>query len=60
MSCAIRVFSALLLSFAACGFTLVAQAQAFPSRLIKIVVTFPQGGAPDILSRLFGAKMEDT
>ena len=60
MSRAIRVFSALLLFFAACGFTLLAQAQAFPAKPIKIVVTFPLGGAPDILSRLFGAKMQET
>jgi tripartite-type tricarboxylate transporter receptor subunit TctC len=60
MSRVIRILAALLLSLAACGLAEVAQAQAFPSRLIKIVVTFPQGGAPDILSRLFGAKMQDT
>ncbi len=37
----------------------VAQAQGYPAKPIKIVVTFPLGGAPDILSRLFGAKMQD-
>jgi tripartite-type tricarboxylate transporter receptor subunit TctC len=57
---AIRVFAALVLSFAACGFASFAQAQAFPAKPIKIVVTFPLGGAPDILSRLFGAKMQET
>jgi len=60
MSRAIRVFAAMAMSFAACGFTQVVQAQAFPTKPIKIVVTFPLGGAPDILSRLFGAKMQET
>jgi tripartite-type tricarboxylate transporter receptor subunit TctC len=55
----IRVLSALLLSLAASGFSSLAPAQAFPSKPIKIVVTFPLGGAPDILARLFGAKMQE-
>ncbi len=36
-----------------------AQAQGYPTKPIKIVVTFPLGGAPDILSRLFGAKIQE-
>ncbi|MCU0806296.1 MAG: tripartite tricarboxylate transporter substrate binding protein, partial [Burkholderiales bacterium] len=36
-----------------------AHAQPFPSRTIRIVVTFPTGGAPDILARLIGAKMQE-
>ena len=51
---------ALLLLFAAGGLSSPAMAQAFPSKPIKIVVTFPLGGAPDILSRLFGVKMQET
>ena len=34
--------------------------QGFPNRGLKIVVTFPPGGAPDILARQIGAKMQDT
>jgi len=60
MSRGVRVLAALAMCFAVCGFTQVAQAQAFPSKPIKIVVTFPLGGAPDILSRLFGVKMQET
>ena len=33
-------------------------AQAFPTKPIKLVVTFPTGGAPDILSRTFSEKAQ--
>ncbi len=33
-------------------------AQAWPSRPIRLVVTFPTGGAPDILARLFSEKAQ--
>ena len=35
-----------------------ASAQAWPSRPIRLVVTFPTGGAPDILARLFSEKAQ--
>ena len=37
-----------------------AQAQAWPSKPIKIVVPFPAGGTSDVLARLFGQKMSET
>ena len=33
-------------------------AQGFPARPIRLVVTFPTGGAPDILARLFAERAQ--
>ena len=41
--------------------TLTAMAQdAFPSRPIRIIVTFPPGGGPDIMARSVAAKISTT
>jgi tripartite-type tricarboxylate transporter receptor subunit TctC len=34
------------------------RAQAWPQRPVRVVVTFPSGGAPDILARLFAEKAQ--
>jgi tripartite-type tricarboxylate transporter receptor subunit TctC len=44
----------------ACAGTAWAQAATYPSKPIHIVVTFTTGGAPDILARLIGERLQAT
>jgi len=51
----------LLASIAALSLALCAggaAAQTYPAKPVRIVVTFPTGGAPDILSRIFSEKAQ--
>ena len=48
----------LALACALVGTAACAQAQTFPSKPLRLVVTFPPGGAPDILARLFADRAQ--
>jgi tripartite-type tricarboxylate transporter receptor subunit TctC len=49
----------LLLALAClCAAPLAAQAQAFPNRPVKFVVTYPAGGSSDLMARIMGEKLQ--
>lgn len=56
----VRRRSALTLLIGALALTLGApvSAQSWPAKPVRLVVTFPSGGAPDILARLFSEKAQ--
>lgn len=51
-------FKSLLLASALAALSATAGAQGFPNKPIRLVVTFPAAGAPDILARLFADKAQ--
>ena len=50
--------AALILGVTLAGLGAPASAQGFPTKPIRLVVTFPAAGAPDILARLFADKAQ--
>ena len=36
-----------------------AQAQPFPSKPVKLVVTYPPGGSSDLMARIMGQKLSE-
>ncbi|HEY0417930.1 MAG TPA: tripartite tricarboxylate transporter substrate binding protein [Acetobacteraceae bacterium] len=42
----------------ACTAPMVVQAQAFPSRPVHLVVTYPAGGSSDLMARIMGEKLQ--
>lgn len=53
-----RSWLALVLAACAAAHLPTAFAQAYPSKPIRLVVTFPPGGAPDTLARIFSEKAQ--
>ena len=53
MTLVLRAFAAVVLAI----LPLAAQAQAFPDRVLKLVVPFPPGGATDTLGRILAKRM---
>lgn len=45
-----------LAAVALCG---VAQAQQYPTKPVKLIVTYPPGGSSDLLARVFGQKLSE-
>ena len=55
-----RRFQQLALALAAaCAFPLTAQAQGFPSKPVRLVVTYPAGGSSDLMARIMGQKLSE-
>ena len=46
----------LLLALFACG---AAGAQSWPTKPVKLIVTYPPGGSSDLMSRVYGAKLAE-
>ena len=46
-------FAVLLIAFLCGG----AFAQSFPSKPVRLIVTYPPGGSSDLMARVFGQKL---
>ncbi|MCJ0764126.1 Bug family tripartite tricarboxylate transporter substrate binding protein [Variovorax terrae] len=55
----VRLALAGLLAATGCAATMPAGAQAFPSRPVRLVVTFPAGSGPDTIARSIAPKMSE-
>jgi len=51
-----RIFLLLLLALAAAGNAL---AQAYPTKPVRLIVTYPPGGSSDLMARVFGQKLSE-
>ncbi|MEP6790047.1 MAG: tripartite tricarboxylate transporter substrate binding protein [Ramlibacter sp.] len=54
-----RFITRALLALTAAGLTLAAQAQDFPNKPIRMVVTFPPGGSTDVVMRMIVPRLNE-
>jgi len=58
-----KLFSKSLLALAAASFgicgTAHAQAQGYPNKFVKFIVTYPPGGSSDVMARIIGQKLTE-
>ena len=55
-----RRFHVLMLAVAAaCAVPFAVQAQSFPTKPVKLVVTYPAGGSSDLMARIMGQKLSE-
>src|SRR5689334_21342097 len=47
------------LAFALLFASAAASAQTFPTRPVRLIVTYPPGGSSDLMARIFGAKLTE-
>ena len=50
---------AVTFGLAAVALCTVAQAQQYPTKPVKLIVTYPPGGSSDLLARVFGQKLSE-
>src|SRR6266513_2984798 len=48
-----------LLPLAVSLFVCLANAQSYPARPVKLIVSYPPGGSSDLMARVFGAKLAE-
>src|SRR5882672_9228566 len=53
-----RMFSRMLLALALSALAVPAWAQGYPSKPVRVIVTFPPGGTPDIYGRVMSAELQ--
>ena len=55
-----KFFQISLVAISTCGlFQAHAQAQAFPNKPVKLIVTYPPGGSSDLMARIMGQKLSE-
>jgi len=55
-----KLFQISIVVLSACGLNQAqAQAQAFPTKPVKLVVTYPPGGSSDLMARIMGQKLSE-